>query len=396
MNVFVTGFGIISAIGNNVSENLTSLIDNKSGIEKAKFFESKFVDNLCFGEVKLSIDQLCKLTNRSISDGYTKTDLFAFKAFDEAIQMAKLSLEDLSSIHTALISSSTVGGMAETDDLYNDANLLSEASIHLHSYGSGVHTVRLAREFGIIGFTDTLNTACSSSANAIMLGAKLIKAGKAKRVIVGGSDSLSKFTVNGFNSLQILSKCICSPLSSDRDGLNLGEGAGYLVLESSEVVGEKKIFAEIKGYGNSNDAYHPTALSGEAKGVTLAMEQAINSANLTPQDIDYVNTHGTATHNNDEVELNGLKKLFGKITFYNSTKSYTGHTLAAAGVLEAIYSILSINNKFLIKSLNCDNPIFKENPPLNENIYNFPVNHVLSNSFGFGGNCTSLIISKVG
>jgi 3-oxoacyl-(acyl-carrier-protein) synthase len=396
MKVFVTGFGIISAIGNNVSENLTSLIENKSGIEKAKFFESKFVDNLFFGEIKLSIDQLCEKTNRSISDGYSKTDLFAFIAFEEAIQMANLSLENLSSIHTALISSSTVGGMAETDDLYNDANLLSEASVHLHSYGSGIHTVRLAREFGIIGFTDTLNTACSSSANAIMLGAKLIKAGKAKRVIVGGSDSLSKFTVNGFNSLQILSNRICKPLANDRDGLNLGEGAGYLVLESSEVVGEKKIFAEIKGYGNSNDAYHPTGLSGEAKGVTLAMEQAIKSANLTPQDIDYINTHGTATQNNDEVELNGLKKLFGKITFYNSTKSYTGHTLAAAGVLEAIFSILSINNNLLIKSLNCDNPIFKENPPLTKNIYNFPVNHVLSNSFGFGGNCTSLIISRVG
>ncbi len=395
MKVFVTGFGIISAIGNNVTKNLSSLIENKTGIDKARFFESKFVDDFYFGEVKLSIDQLCELTNHHDLHGFTKTDLFAFIAFEEAIKMANLSQIELSSVDTALISSSTVGGMAETDDLYKDANLLTTGTEHLYSYGSGVHTTRLATQFGILGFSDTINTACSSSANAIMLGAKLIKYGKAKRVIVGGADSISKFTINGFNSLQILSKSKCQPFSNDRDGLNLGEGAGYIVLESSEIVGDKPKYAEILGYGNSNDAFHPTALSEEALGVSLAMDRAINNAKLAPENIDYVNAHGTATGNNDQVELIGLSKIFGTIPNYNSTKSYTGHTLAAAGVIEAIYSILSINSNTLFKSLNCSSPILTDNPPINKNIANTNVNYVLSNSFGFGGNCTSLVISKV-
>jgi 3-oxoacyl-(acyl-carrier-protein) synthase len=395
MKVLVTGFGIISAIGNNVSENLTHLIQNKTGIEKARFFESKFVDEFYFGEVKLTKDQMHEISNLNDIHGFTKTDLFAFIAFQEAIKMANLSQAELSDLDTALISSSTVGGMAETDDLYKDANSLTKGTEHLYAYGSGIHTSRLATHFGVLGYTDTINTACSSSANAIMLGVKLIKYGKAKRVIVGGADSISKFTINGFNSLQILSKSKCQPFSKDRDGLNLGEGAGYIVLESSEFVEDKPIYAEILGYGNSNDAFHPTALSDNAIGVSLAMCHAIKNAKLTPDRIDYINAHGTATNNNDHVELIGLGKVFDKIPMYNSTKSYTGHTLAAAGVIEAIYSILSIKQNTLFRSLNCNSPILTDTPPIQENIENIEVNHVLSNSFGFGGNCTSLIISKV-
>ncbi len=393
MRVLVTGFGVVSAIGNNVEENLSSLKNSKTGIGKSQFLDSAFAENILFGEVKLSTKTLIENLSLKDAQGLTRTDLFAITAVNEAIQMANLSESEISSFDTAIISSSTVGGMAETDSLYQDANLMSEGSEYLFSYGSGAHLIKLATHFHIKGLTDTINTACSSSANAIMLGYKLIQSKRATRVIVGGTDSLSKFTVNGFNSLQILSKDFCQPFDKNRTGLNLGEGAGYLILESSEVVGDKMIYAEITGYGNSNDAFHPTALSNDANGVVRSISDALLKANLKETEIDYINTHGTATQNNDATELIGMTKVFAKIPPFNSTKSYTGHTLAASGAIEAIFSILSIQNSELYASLNCNDSI-SEVGPLTERILNQSINHVLSNSFGFGGNCTSLIISK--
>ncbi len=394
MDVFVTGFGVISALGCGVDENFNELKENQTGISKAIFFESSFVDVFPFGEVKKSTEELHQILDLTLNSSLTRTDLFALIATQEAIKMANLSREEVSSFETALITSSTVGGMVETDFLYEDSNLLSTGSPFLFSYGSGAHTQKLIEHFKFQGYTDTINTACSSSANAIMMGVKLIRSGKVKRAIVGGTDSLSKFTINGFNSLQILSKKNCSPFSSERDGLNLGEGAGYLVLESSEVVKDKKLYAKIIGYGNSNDAFHPTALSDDAKGVIDAMKKALISAKIKEDDIDFINMHGTATENNDRTEIIGIKEIFKKIPLFNSTKSYTGHTLAAAGSIEAIYSILSIQNNLLFKSLNSHNPIVY-NPLFDSNIKNIDVKIIMSNSFGFGGNCSSLIISKI-
>jgi 3-oxoacyl-(acyl-carrier-protein) synthase len=173
-----------------------------------------------------------------------------------------------------------------------------------------------------------------------MLGARLIKSGRARRAIVGGVDSLAKYTVNGFNSLKILSDAPCKPFDEDRDGLNLGEGAAYLVLEAENVVGDKKIYAEVAGYGNANDAHHPSAMSDEATGAIRSMREAVESAGIGFDLIGYINAHGTGTQNNDGVELTGMAALFEKIPPFNSTKSYTGHTLGAAGAIEAVYSIL--------------------------------------------------------
>jgi 3-oxoacyl-(acyl-carrier-protein) synthase len=394
MAVLVTGFGVVSAIGNNVEENLLSLKNSKSGIGKSQFLDSNFAKDLLFGEVKRATKTFLQNLSLKNEKGFTRTDVFALTAVKEAVSMAHLTENDLSSFDTAIVSSSTVGGMVETDSLYNDANLPSGGSEYLSSYGSAVHLVKLVEYFQIKGLTDTINTACSSSANAIMLGYKLIQSKRATRVIVGGTDSLSKFTVNGFNSLQILSKEFCKPFDNNRTGLNLGEGAGYLILESSEVVGDKKVYAEITGYGNSNDAFHPTALSDDANGVVRSISEALLKAKIKESEIDYINTHGTATQNNDATELLGMSKVFSKIPAFNSTKSYTGHTLAASGVIEAIFSILSIQNNELYASLNCEDSISNEGP-ITKYRDNQTIKHVLSNSFGFGGNCTSLIISKV-
>lgn len=255
------------------------------------------------------------------------------------------------------------------------------------------------------GLGTTINTACSSSANAIQYGARLIRNGLARAVIAGGADSLAKFTINGFHALQILSPKPCRPFDRDRSGLNLGEGAAFLVLEGEEALagtetaggraGGKPIYAELTGYCNTNDAFHPSALSLTGDGPFLAMQGALQSAGLKPADIDFINTHGTATENNDEAEGRAMLRLFGELPPFLSTKGYTGHTLGAAGAIEAVYSILSIRHQELYASLNFGEPI----PGLGlrpvQACQPHAIRHAMSNSFGFGGNCTSLIFSNV-
>ena len=199
--IVVTGIGVISAIGNNVSENHASLQNGVSGIGKAQLLNSKYADELLFGEVKLSNAALRSPLNISHLRGITRTELLAFTAFKEAVENAELSTDELKAFDTAFLSGTTVGGMVEMEAIHADANTNQEPSDFVSSYRSGAHTLQLAKAFGLRGYTDTMNTACSSSANSIMLGARMIKAGKCKSAIVGGVDSLAKYTVNGFNSL---------------------------------------------------------------------------------------------------------------------------------------------------------------------------------------------------
>ena len=394
--VVVTGIGVISAIGNNASENHISLQKGITGIGTAQFLNSKYVDELLFGEVKLSNDALFSILEISVDSRLTRTELLAFVAFQEAIKDAGLSKEELQDFETALLSATTVSGMVEMEAIYADANTNTEPSPFVSSYRSGAHTLQLAKNFGLRGYTDTMNTACSSSANSIMQGARMLKAGKAKRAIVGGVDSLAKYTVNGFNSLQIFSDEITRPFDANRKGLNLGEGAAYLVLEREEDAVGKTIYGEVRGFGNSNDAYHPSSMSPEAIGVRGAINGALETAVISPSDVSYVNAHGTGTGNNDYTELHGMSQIFDAVPPFISTKSFTGHTLAAAGAIEAVYSLLSIQYQEIYPTLNWQSqmPEFDLKPQL-DFVSNAEVKHVLSNSFGFGGNCSSLILSKV-
>lgn len=394
--IVVTGMGVISAIGNNLEQNHQNLRAGQTGIRKANHLDSAFADTFLFGEVAYSNAELRDRLLFESKTGLTRTELLAIMAFDEALSRSGITPEQVSALDTAFISATTVGGMVETEAIHGDANTNKLPSEFVNSYRSGSHTLSIAQLYGIKGYTDTINTACSSSANAIMLGARLIKSGRAKRAIVGGVDSLAKYTVNGFNALQIFSDEMTSPFDEARKGLNLGEGAAYLVLEREEDAHGKSIFGEVSGYGNANDAYHPSSMSPDAVGVRGAINGALHTAGLQPEAISHINAHGTGTQNNDYTELLGFTKIFDKIPPYISTKSYTGHTLAASGAIEAVYSLLSIFNNEIYPSLNFKTPIagFNSSP---QTVYmqNVAVNHVLSNSFGFGGNCSSLIFSKV-
>ncbi len=194
----------------------------------------------------------------------------------------------------------------------------------------------------------------------------------------------------------------CRPCDRDRAGLNLGEGAAFLVLEGEEALigagggtAGKKIYAELTGYCNTNDAFHPSALSAEGDGPYLAMRGALLSAGLNSSQIDFINTHGTATENNDEAESRAMVRLFGEPPPFVSTKSYTGHTLGASGAIEAVYSTLSLEHQEIYASLNFEQPIPGTGLRPVLAYRQQPLQRVMSNSFGFGGNCTSLIFSKV-
>jgi 3-oxoacyl-(acyl-carrier-protein) synthase len=386
--------GVVSAIGNSVVENHEALKAATCGIHyKLDLFPSKYAGILPFGQVHISNEELLK-TLQVTDTGVTRTSLLALYALNEALADSGISTETIQSFDTALIGANTVGGMCLTDELYNDANQKTDGSDYLGSYDCASVNMFLQKHLKINGIINTINTACSSSANAIMYGAMLMNNGYAKRAIVGGTDSLAKFTINGFNALHILSNEICTPFDEGRKGLNLGEGAAWLILEKEEDIQGRKVYAELTGYSNSNDAYHPSSLSDEGDGPYLSMQGALKLANLTPDKIDFINAHGTGTENNDQVESKAMIRLFDSPPAFASTKGNIGHTLGAAGAIEAVYSILSLQHQEVYANLHFKNQIASTGlTPVLEHT-KMPVNHVMSNSFGFGGNCSSLIFSK--
>ena len=396
--VYITGIGIISSIGNDAESAFTSLDGERSGIAGITLLDTSLKDKLPVAEVKMTNEELLEMTGFSGKKNLTRTACLGMIAAHEAIRSA--GIDDINEYRTGLISATTVGGMDRSENFYKVflGNPDKGHLIDIVNHDCGDSTERIADFLGINSFLTTISTACSSSANSIMFGAQLIKAGFLDRVIAGGTDSVTKFTLNGFNTLMILDKDGCRPFDENRAGLTLGEGAAYIVLESERVVKTKgtRVLAELKGYGNANDAYHQTASSPEGTGAFLAMEKAFQVSDLKAEDIDYVNVHGTGTQNNDLSEGVALQKIFGKnMPLFSSTKSYTGHTLGAAGAVEAVISVMSITRGILFPNLRFETPMKELSiSPFKKIIRGVNVKNVLSNSFGFGGNNSTLIISK--
>lgn len=393
--VAITGMGMISAIGNNVAENFASLTSGKTGISKIKQIKTVHENEIMVGEVPLTNGDLEKQLGFP-SDTLSRTPLLGIVAVKEAL--AQAGIQDISAYRTGLISGTTVGGMDKAEQYFYDYYESDQHWNHINGLHAGDSTQKIAEAIGLTkSFVTTISTACSSAANAIMLGARMIKSGELDRVIVGGSDSLSKFTINGFKTLMILSDTYNTPFDEKRKGLNLGEAAAFLILESDEIVAKenKNVLAYVKGYGNANDAFHQTASSDNGDGAVLAMEKALKVAEIIPEQVDYINAHGTATPNNDLSEGRAILRVFkDKVPEFSSTKPFTGHTLAVAAGVEAIYSILSIQNNVIYPNLNFETPMSEFSLVPETQLKEKKINTVLSNSFGFGGNCSTLIFTK--
>ncbi len=393
--VAITGMGIISAIGNNVEQNLDSLLDGRHGISDIEHLETIHRGKIKIGEIKFSNEELADKLGLDVHHNFSRTAMLGCIAAKEAVANAGITEFG---VRSGLISATSVGGMDTTEkhyrEYFDDASLVRFISVQ----DSGDVSQKIAEHIKLKGFVTTISTACSSAANAIMLGARMIERGILDRVVVGGTDAIAKFTINGFNSLMILTDGFNKPFDENRTGLNLGEAAAFLVLESDAMVQKetKKVLGYIKGCGNANDAFHQTASSENGEGAFLAMRKALKVANINPSEIDYINIHGTATPNNDISEARALLRIYGdsKIPMFSSTKPFSGHTLAAAAAIEAVYSILAIQNSVVFPNLNFEIAIPELNMVPQTTLIKKKIETVLSNSFGFGGNCSTLIFSK--
>ncbi|WP_315319014.1 beta-ketoacyl-[acyl-carrier-protein] synthase family protein [Prevotella aurantiaca] len=400
MNIAITGEGIVSAIGLNKQEVLQSLLKKQSGIGKMKHLQS-IHHELAVGEVDLSNEKMKEILGIPASQMMSRTALMGIIAIQQALDDANIIIDDILAqkkrgehLRIALVSGTTVGGMDITELCFDNLNEESDLEF-LHHHDCGSSTNFMAQHFGIFTEVTTLSTACSSAANAIMFGARLLKHGYADIVVAGGTEALSRFHLNGFNSLMILDHQQCRPFDNTRAGLNLGEGAAFVVLESDEIALKRgvKPHVYLTGYGNACDAFHQTASSENGEGAYLAMKEALDMAQVNPDEIQYVNAHGTGTPNNDQSESVSLQRLFGKnIPLVSSTKSFTGHTTSASGSIEAVICILAMQNHFVPANIGWKNQMETGITPT-LGVENIALKHVLCNSFGFGGNDTSLLFS---
>ena len=394
-NIVITGEGIISAIGNDKAVVLQSLLDGRSGIVEMKHLHSSHHE-LPVGEVQLSNDEMKAMLALPIEEQTSRTSLMGMLAVRQALAEAQLPETAPKNRRVVLISGTTVGGMDITEQYYDSFATSDEHLDCLKKHDCGSSTEEIAAMFGISECT-TISTACSSAANALILGANLLKTGQADLVIAGGSEALTRFHLNGFNSLMILDHEPCRPFDAQRAGLNLGEGAAFVVMETEASARERgaDIHAWLTGYGNACDAFHQTASSDNGEGAYRAMTEALEMAHLKPEDIDYVNAHGTGTPNNDLSESAALKRVFAeKMPLISSTKAFTGHTTSASGSIETVICLLAMQHHFVPVNLRWEHQIPDGITPTT-GVKDVTLKHVVCNAFGFGGNDSSLILSAV-
>lgn len=394
MNVYVTGIGMISALGPDVAAALDSLQQGRSGLAPLRQTATRLQGRVVAGEVSGSDEELAQRAGLPDAD-LTRTTLLGYLAAQEAWQHAGLTAADAA--RTGLISASTVGGTGYTEAYYEDFLAGRPTPAFIDRYDNADSTEFIARRLGLRQFVTTINTACASSANALVLGARLLRQGLLDRVVVGGTDALARFTLNGFNALLLLDPEPCKPFDAERRGINLGEAAAYLVLETAaaaEARGARPL-ARLSGYGLTNDAFHQTASSPTGHGLQLAIRQALGRAGLAPAAIGYLNAHGTGTANNDVTEGLAIREIFGAaVPPFSSTKPFTGHTLGAAGAVEAVVSVLSLQQRRAWPNLHFAQPIAEHGlVPVTAPQPLPALQHVLSTSAGMGGSCCALVFS---
>ncbi|MBQ0137570.1 MAG: beta-ketoacyl-[acyl-carrier-protein] synthase family protein [Bacteroidales bacterium] len=367
MRIAITGIGIISALGAGQQINRQQLLAGHSGVGGVRYLPTRH-HAYPIGEVPFSNSELAVMAGYEADTTISRNTLIAAVALRETI--ADASIHNSKFIIHHLINGTTVGGMDKTETYFTEWKKGNYATLHyIRDHRAAVHSQQLAEHFGIEHVT-TVSTACSSALNSIITAVQMLRTGEAQQVIAGGVDAMTRVHLNGFASLGILSQQLCRPFQPDRDGINLGEGAAYLVLETEQSALQRgaHIYGYIAGYANVCDAYHPTASSPDGEGAFNAMSQALEMAQLQPNQINYINAHGTATPNNDASEWTAIERLFGKtLPVVESTKPLTGHTTSASGSIEVIFCLMKMAQKG----------------------YHYAIN----NAFGFGGNDSSIVLS---
>lgn len=391
--IVITGAGIVSAIGNDKQETLASLRAGKTGVGQLKYLQTGHKE-FPVGEVKLSNEEMKQMLG-ICSEPTTRTSLMGMLAMREALAEGKLL--DTREHMPILVSGTTVGGMDKSELYYLDYLDNDSKTEYIMTHDCGATTELMADYFGIFSMVTSISTACSSAANALIMGANMIRSRRTEIAVVGGAECITKFHLNGFNSLMILDSEQCRPFDETRAGLNLGEGASYLVIETESSARRRgaDIIGLLRGYGNACDAFHQTASSDDGEGAFLAMRKALNMAQLEPGDIDYVNAHGTGTPNNDKSESQALFRIFGDtLPYISSTKGMTGHTTSASGAIEATICLLALQHQLVPGNYGWKQQMADGISPVGAPMQEVEMENIMCNSFGFGGNDSSFIISK--
>lgn len=390
--LIITASSMVNALGRGKKATLDALQQKRSGLVASKNLEFSTwlghvegVDDYALEESLTKFNcrnnQLAKLT--------LDTDNFR-KAVNKAI-------DKYGSDRIGVFLGSSTSGSEETEKAYQNRDENGDLPVtfdmaHTHNLSSLLDYTQ--QSLGLTGVGQVISTACSSSAKVFAAAHRHIETGFCDAAIVGGVDTLTQISLYGFNSLQLTSSEPCRPCDEKRDGISIGEAGGFALLEPENLANSISGVV-LKGYGESSDAYHMSAPHPEGRGAAKAIKNALDSAGLAATDIDYINLHGTATPSNDAAEDEALTSVFGTDTPCSSTKGWTGHTLGAAGITEALICMLVLKNQFLPVTLNLTMP----DPSLNsmillENSKLKPageIKYVVSNSFGFGGSNCSLI-----
>lgn len=383
MRVAVTGMGLISGVGRGVGAHLAALRDARSGLGALTLFTAEGIEPRPAGQVADA------LFADATSGG--RTHRLALAAAGDAVKGFRPQAPGVIALGT------TTGGILETEQHYlaHRGKPGPEDRALLKNHALGTVADRLGSGLALEGERHTFATACSSSANAIGYAAQRVQSG-APWALAGGVDSLCRTTWCGFYSLKLLSPFACRPFDKGRQGLSLGEAAAFLLLEPEAAARARgaQILGLVTGWGCAADAHHMTAPHPEGHGAARAMQEALKDAGLSPADIDYVNAHGTATPANDRAESLALRAVFGeRQPKVSSTKGITGHTLGAAGAIEAVISLLAIGEGFLPPNVGLQ----EQDPECAVNLVEgaakaAKVRRAISNSFGFGGNNAALVL----
>ena len=400
--VVITGLGTVNPLGNNIKSFWKNIKNGKNGIKKISLFDTNEFKVKIAGEVIIDLKEYFSTKDLNKIDRFS---CFAIIAADQAIKDS--NIDKLKSDRIGVIFGSGIGGIISLEEqhkrLLNNPKKVSPYFIP--KMISDIVPGHISIKYGFTGPNYSVVSACASSNHAIGNAYNIIKYGDADIIVTGGSEAgISPLSISGFMNMKALttnqnSSNASKPFDLNRDGFVMGEGSGVIIIESlsSAIKRNAKIYAEIKGYAATADAYHLTTPHIDGNGATNAMKIAIKNSNLKIKDIDYINAHGTSTKYNDAVETLAIKKLF-KAHSYNinisSTKSMIGHLLGAAGSVESIATILSLYNSFITPTINLETPDPKCDLNYTTKGITKNIKNALSNNFGFGGHNASIVFSK--
>jgi 3-oxoacyl-[acyl-carrier-protein] synthase-1 len=381
----VTAYAALNALGTTTRDVIAALREGRSGLGPCPL-------ELPFETPTGTVAGPLPALPAALSAWDSRTARLAVAGLDEIAPALARAIARHGADRVALVVGTTTAGLARTEDAYHELSgtgaLPPDYDLHRqHSFGAMLETLR--RVTGIGGPSVAVSTACSASAKAVGCAQRLLTTGAADAVLVGGVDALSQTTLRGFHSLQILSPVFCRPLSRDRRGINIGEGAAYLLLER-----EGDAAVRLLGVGESSDAHHMSAPDPAGEGARTAMAAALAQAERSPEDVDHINAHSPGTRLNDLSEGLAVTSLFGARVPIASTKGYTGHLLGAGGATEAVFSIVAIEQGWIPRSVGADPVDTDLGLQVPTARLDRPCRHVLSNSFAFGGSNVSLLFGR--